>query len=406
MARARRSLTFSTSLPRKELFDIPKGIIYLDGNSLGPPIRGSTDCAGQVIDEEWGRELIKAWNTAGWMSLPQTVGNQIAPVIGAAPNTVATGDTLSIKLYQALAAALSLRPERKFLLSDAGNFPTDLYMAQGLINTMGRGHELRTPPPEDVLDSIDESVAVVFLTHVDYRTGRVHDIDTITRRAHEVGAVTIWDLAHSAGAVPLSVESSQTEFAVGCTYKYLNGGPGAPAFIYVRPDIVTSITPALTGWLGHKDPFAMELKYRPSESTERFRIGSPSIIQFKLLELAMKIWEDVDMKELRSSSVALSNLFIEEVEKRCPSLTLVTPRDPEQRGSQVSFASEDSYAIMQALIDRGVIGDFRQPNIMRFGIAPLYLDESDIISAAKILEEILISESWRDPQYQTVKAVT
>lgn len=406
MARARRSLTFSTSLPRKELFDIPQGIIYLDGNSLGPPIRGSTDCAGQVIDEEWGRELIKAWNTAGWMSLPQTVGNQIAPVIGAALDTVATGDTLSIKLYQALAAALSLRPERKLLLSDAGNFPTDLYMAQGLINTMGQGHELRTPPPEDVLDSIDESIAVVFLTHVDYRTGRVHDIDTITKRAHEVGAVTIWDLAHSAGAVPLAVESSQMEFAVGCTYKYLNGGPGAPAFIYVRPDIVTSITPALTGWLGHKDPFAMELKYRPSESTERFRIGSPSIIQFKLLELAMKIWEDVDMNELRASSVALSSLFIEEVEKRCPRLTLVTPRDPEQRGSQVSFASADSYAIMQALIDRGVIGDFRQPNIMRFGIAPLYLDESDIVSAAKILEEILNSESWRDPQYQTVKAVT
>lgn len=406
MARARRSLTFSTSLPRKELFDIPQGIIYLDGNSLGPPIRGSTDCAGQVIDEEWGRELIKAWNTAGWMSLPQTVGNQIAPVIGAAPNTVATGDTLSIKLYQALAAALSLRPERKVLLSDAGNFPTDLYMAQGLINTMGQGHELRTPPPEDVLDSIDESVAVVFLTHVDYRTGRVHDIDTITRRAHEMGSVTIWDLAHSAGAVPLYVEDSQTEFAVGCTYKYLNGGPGAPAFIYVRPDIVTSIKPALTGWLGHKDPFAMELKYRPSESTERFRIGSPSIIQFKLLELAMKIWEDVDMTELRASSIALSNLFIEEVEKHCPSLTLVTPRDPEQRGSQVSFASEDSYAIMQALIDRGVIGDFRQPNIMRFGIAPLYLDESDIVAAAKILEEILITESWRDPRYQTVKAVT
>ena len=399
-------MTAKSSLPRKELFDIPKGIIYLDGNSLGPPIRGSTDCANQVISEEWGQELIKAWNTAGWMSLPQSVGNQIAPVIGVSPDTVATGDTLSIKLYQALAAALSLRPDRKILLSDAGNFPTDLYMAQGLIDTMDKGHRLQTPPPEEVLDSLDENVAVVFLTHVDYRTGRVHDIDTITRRAHEVDAVTIWDLAHSAGAVPLSMESSHTEFAVGCTYKYLNGGPGAPAFIYVRPDIVTSITPALTGWLGHQDPFAMELTYRPSASTERFRIGSPSIIQFKLLELAMNVWEEVDMTELRASSVALSNLFIKEIERRCPMLTLVTPRDPEQRGSQVSFASDDGYAIMQALIERGVIGDFRQPNIMRFGIAPLYLAENDIIEAAQILEDVMNNETWRAAEYQQLRAVT
>ncbi len=399
-------MTSKSSLPRKELFDIPKGVIYLDGNSLGPPIRGSTDCADQVIREEWGQELIKAWNTAGWMSLPQSVGNQIAPVIGVSPDTVATGDTLSIKLYQALAAALSLRPDRRILLSDSGNFPTDLYMAQGLIDTMDKGHRLRTPPPEEVLDSIDESVAVVFLTHVDYRTGRIHDIDSITRRAQEKGAVMIWDLAHSAGALPLSIGNSNAEFAVGCTYKYLNGGPGAPAFIYVRPDIVTSITPALTGWLGHQDPFAMELKYRPSASTERFRIGSPSIIQFKLLELAMKVWEEVDMTELRASSVLLSSLFIEEIERRCPNLTLVTPRDPEQRGSQVSFASDDGYAIMQALIERGVIGDFRQPNIMRFGIAPLYLDKNDINEAAQILEEIMINEVWREPKFQLKKEVT
>lgn len=399
-------MTSKSSLPRKELFDIPKGVIYLDGNSLGPPIRGSTDCADQVISEEWGQELIKAWNTAGWMSLPQSVGNQIAPVIGVSPDTVATGDTLSIKLYQALAAALSLRPGRRMLLSDSGNFPTDLYMAQGLIETMGKGHELQTPPPDQVLDSIDESVAAVFLTHVDYRTGRLHDIDSITRRAQEMGAVMIWDLAHSAGALPLSIGNSNAEFAVGCTYKYLNGGPGAPAFIYVRPDIVTSITPALTGWLGHQDPFAMELTYRPSASTERFRIGSPSIIQFKLLELAMKVWEEVDMTELRASSVVLSSLFIEEIERRCPSLTLVTPRDPEQRGSQVSFASDDGYAIIQALIERGVIGDFRQPNIMRFGIAPLYLDKNDIIEAAQILEEIMTNEVWREPKFQLKKEVT
>ena len=399
-------MTSNTSLPRKELFKIPQGIIYLDGNSLGPPIRGSMDCAVQVVNEEWGKDLIKAWNTADWMSLPRKVGNQIAPVIGATPDTVATGDTLSIKLYQALAAALSLRPDRKVLLSDAGNFPTDLYMAQGLIDTIDKGHELRTPEPEAVFDAINENVAVVFLTHVDYRTGRTHDIDTITRRAHDVGAITIWDLAHSVGALPLSVANSLTEFAVGCTYKYLNGGPGAPAFIYVRPDIVTSIDPALSGWLGHQDPFAMELKYKPSARTERFRIGSPSIIQFKLLQHAMKIWEDVNMTELRASSIALSNLFIEEIERRCSKLTLVTPRDPDQRGSHVSFAADDGYAIIQALIERGVIGDFRQPNIMRFGIAPLYLDENDIIQAAQILEEIMNKETWRDPRFQKIKGVT
>ena len=393
-------------LPKKELFDIPSGTVYLDGNSLGPPLRNTSEQAVEVINDEWGKELIQAWNSADWMSMPRVVGDQVAPVIGAGPGTVAMGDTLSIKAYQALAAALSMRPDRKVILSDSGNFPTDLYIAQGLIDTLDRGHKLLTPLPEQVTDLINEDVAVVYLTHVDYRTGRLHNMDAITRRAHEHGAVTIWDLAHSAGAVPLEIQESNTEFAVGCTYKYLNGGPGAPAFIYIRPDIVNSIRPALSGWLGHKDPFAMNLQYDPALSTERFRIGTPPVVQFKLLHFAMKIWEHIEMSDIREASIGLGELFIQEVESRCPTLELVSPRNALNRGSQISFASDDAYAIIQALIAEGVIGDFREPNILRFGIAPLYLDKRDIVRAAEILEQVMNSQSWREPQYQQRKQVT
>ncbi|MCY3883578.1 MAG: kynureninase [Gammaproteobacteria bacterium] len=398
--------TRTTGLPRKDLFDIPSDIVYLDGNSLGPPLRGSAQQAVEVVSDEWEKDLIQAWNSANWMSMPRIVGDQIAPVIGVQPGSVAMGDTLSIKAYQALAAALDIRPDRRVILSDSGNFPTDLYIAQGLIDTLDRGHKLATPPPDEVEEHIDEEVAVVYLTHVDYRTGRMHDMDAITKRAHECGAVTIWDLAHSAGAVPLEMRQTNTEFAVGCTYKFLNGGPGAPAFIYIRPDIVNSIRPALTGWLGHKDPFAMDLRYDPAMSTERFRIGTPPVVQFKLLHFAMKIWDLVDMSDIRLAATRLSELFIEEVERRCPILDLVSPRNASNRGSQVSFASDEAYSIIQALIDSGVIGDFREPNILRFGIAPLYLDENDMVRAAETLEHVMKAEIWREPKYQVKKQVT
>ncbi len=407
MAGARGSLSqINSLLPRKDLFNIPSGIVYLDGNSLGPPLRQSSRQAVEVINDEWGKDLIQAWNSANWMSMPRIVGDQIAPIIGAQPGSVAMGDTLSIKAYQALAAALELRPNRRVILSDSGNFPTDLYIAQGLIDTLDRGHKLLTPSPEDVMDMINDDVAVVYLTHVDYRTGRLHDMDAITERAHRHGAVTIWDLAHSAGAVQLAVEETSTEFAVGCTYKYLNGGPGAPAFIYIRPDIVNSIRPALSGWLGHKDPFAMAPQYDPAQNTERFRIGTPPVVQFKLLHFAMKIWKQISMSDIREASIRLSEQFIQEVESRCPTLELASPRNALNRGSQVSFESNDAYSIMQALIDQGVIGDFREPNILRFGIAPLYLDENDIVQAAQTMESIMNSECWREDQYQVKKQVT
>ena len=394
------------TLPRKDFFDLPEGVLYLDGNSLGPLPKSASARVASVLQDEWGGQLIRAWNSAGWMDMPRRVGDRLAALVGAPAGSVATGDTLSIKVYQALAAALKMRPDRRVILSDAGNFPSDLYMAQGLIRTIEKDYELRTPAPEDVMDAITQDVAVVMLTQVDYRSGRLHDMNAITARAHEMGAVMIWDLAHTAGALPIDLTASNAEFAVGCTYKYLNGGPGAPAFIYARPDIVDAIDPALSGWLGHDAPFAMEPTYRPAMSTERLRVGTPSIVQLAILDEALNIWDEVDMDQLRAASITLSNRFITEVEARCPQLVLASPRDGTQRGSQVSFGFEHGYAAIQALIDKGVVGDFRAPNIMRFGFTPLYLDEDDVVAAAKVVEQVISNELWRDPKYQTKSRVT
>ncbi|MEL6205102.1 MAG: kynureninase [Pseudomonadota bacterium] len=396
----------TTLLPVKARFELPEGVIYLDGNSLGPLPKGALDRAQRTIAQEWGGDLIRAWNSAGWMDMPRAVGDRIGAFIGAAPGTIATGDTLSIKVYQALAAALKMRPGRKVILSDAGNFPSDLYMAQGLIRTLDAGYELKTPPPEEVHTHIGEDVAAVMLTHVDYRTGRLHDMEAITEAAHAAGAVMIWDLAHSAGAVPVDIAGSNAEFAVGCTYKYLNGGPGAPAFIYARPDIVGGIDPALAGWLGHDAPFAMEPGYRPAMSTERLRIGTPPIVQLAILDAALDAWDGVSMDEIRAASLSLSETFIAEVEARCPDLALASPRDPAARGSQVSFRFAEGYAAIQALIARGVIGDFRAPDIMRFGFTPLYLSQDDVIEAARVLEEVIAGRLYEAPEYQTKSRVT
>lgn len=396
----------TVSLPLKHRFELPEDLIYLDGNSLGPLPVGAVKRTRHVMQNEWGKELIKAWNTAEWMDLPRKVADKIAPVIGAPSGTVATGDTLSIKVYQALAAALKMRPERKVILSDTGNFPTDLYMAQGLIDTIGKNHELKLVEPEEVIAALQDDVAVLMLTHVDYRTGRLHDMKAITAAAQNIGAVVIWDLAHSAGALPVNISDSNAEFAVGCTYKYLNGGPGAPAFIYVRPDLILDLEPALAGWLGHEAPFAMEPEYRPAMSTERLRIGTPSVIQLSILDEALNLWENIDLSEIRQTSIKLSELFIEKVTEQCPALKLMSPREPYKRGSQVSFSFEHGYQAVKALIDLGVIGDFRSPDIMRFGFTPLYLNENDVIEAAKRLCRVVHEKLWQDPKYQTVSRVT
>lgn len=384
-------------LPRKDLFVLPEGLIYLNGNSLGPLPKSVAPRLDAVIAEEWGERLIRGWFECGWMEQPARVGNQIARIIGAPDGSVVTGDTLSIKVYQALAAALEMRPDRKVVLSDIGNFPSDLYMAQGLLTSLDRDYELRTVAPEEVHHQIDASVAAVMLTEADYRTGRRHDMGLISRAAQDSGAVMIWDLAHSAGAFPLDVTGCGCEFAVGCTYKFLNGGPGAPAFIYIRPDLAEQTVPALSGWLGHESPFAFEAKYRPASSIERMRVGTPPVIQMTALEEALRIWDSVDMHELHSASIAFSQRFISEVEARCPSLSLASPRDPASRGSHVSFTFEHGQAVMQALAARDVIGDFREPDIMRFGITPLYIDETDILKAVDVLEDVMSNRLWDSP---------
>lgn len=394
------------ALPKKELFDLPDGVIYLDGNSLGPLPLGVAEAVRETVVAEWGGQLIKGWNTCGWMDQPARVGNKIARLIGAQDGSVVMGDTLSIKVFQALAAALAMRPDRKVILSDSGNFPSDLYMAEGLVDLKEQGTTLKVVAPDAVLEAIDKTVAVVLLTEVDYRTGRKHAMTAITARAHEVGAVMIWDLAHSAGALDVRIADSQCEFAVGCTYKYLNGGPGAPAFIYVRPDLAGSAKPALSGWLGHKAPFAFDPSYTPAPDIERMRVGTPPVLQLAALEEALKVWDGLSMGEVRGASVALCELFIAEVEARCPDLTLVSPRDSAIRGSQVSFAFENGYAATQALIARGVIGDFRAPNVMRFGFTPLYIDEADVIAAVDVMEDVMHNRLWDTPEYKTVHRVT
>ncbi len=394
------------TLPMKDAFDLPEGMIYLDGNSLGPLPRSVPARVAQMVTGEWGAHLIKGWNLDGWMAQPARVGDRVARLIGAPEGSVVMGDTLSLKVFQALAAALQMRPDRKVILSDTGNFPTDLYMAEGLIRHLGQGHELRVVAPEDVDGAIGDDVAAVMLTQVDYRTGRLHDMPAITAKTHAAGAVMVWDLAHSAGAVPVDLEGSNCEFAVGCTYKYLNGGPGAPAFIYVRPDLADSVQPALAGWLGHAAPFAFDLDYRPAPGIERMRVGTPPVMQLTALEEALTLWDGIDMADLRTASIALSETFIAEVERRCPDLQLASPRDPQMRGSQVSFAFEHGYAAMQALIARDVIGDFRAPDIMRFGFTPLYLSRADVIRAAEILEQVIRDRLWDRPEYLTRQRVT
>ncbi len=394
------------SVLRKHMFDIPEGMIYLDGNSLGPLPKSVPARVAEAISGEWGAHLIKGWNLDGWMAQPSRVGDRVARLVGAPEGSVVMGDTLSIKVYQALSAALQISPKRKQILSDLGNFPTDLYIAKGLLTHLDQGHELRLVEPEDVAQAITEEVAVVMLTQVDYRTGRMHDMAAITARAHEVGAVMIWDLAHSAGAVPVDLAGCGAEFAVGCTYKYLNGGPGAPAFIYVRPDLADTVQPALAGWLGHEAPFAFDLEYRPAPGVERMRVGTPPVLQMTALEAALEVWEGVDMGDLREASIRLCESFIAEVEARCPELVLASPRDARARGSQVSFRFKHGYAAMQALIARDVIGDFRAPDIMRFGFTPLYVSESEVICAAATIEEVIRDRLWDRPEYLARQAVT
>ncbi len=390
----------------RAMFRIPEETIYLDGNSLGPLPHAALERVRRMMADEWGNQLIRGWNTAGWMAQPRIVGDRIGRLIGAPRGHVVVGDTLSIKVYQALAAALELNPTRRVILSDNGNFPSDLYMADGLIRSLDKGHELKVVAPEEVEAAIDDTVAVLLLTEVDYRTGRLHDMGALTRSAHAAGALTVWDLAHSAGAIVVDLEAAAADFAVGCTYKYLNGGPGAPAFIYVAPRHADRVRPALSGWMGHEAPFAFDQDYRPGHGIERMRVGTPPVIALAVLDAALDVWDGVSLDDVRRASLSLAELFIREMEARCPDLELASPRQPRLRGSQVSFRHPGGYAIMQALIARGVIGDFRTPDVMRFGFTPLYLGEDEVRAAAAALADIMAHRLWDRAEFHARALVT
>jgi kynureninase len=332
----------------KEMFYLPKGMIYLDGNSLGPLPKATAARVEKAVTAEWGEKVITGWNRAGWMAQPTEYGDRIGRLIGAEAGHVVLGDTLSIKVYQALAAAIDLVPDRKVILTDSGNFPSDIYMAEGLIKSLGRGLELRVVAPEDVADHINDDLAVLMLTQVDYRTGRLHDMAALTAKAHAAGAVTVWDLAHTAGAMAVDLQGCNADFAVGCTYKYLNGGPGAPAFIYVAPRHIDTCQPALSGWLGHQAPFAFDLDYRPGTGIERMRVGTSSVLQMAVLDSALNIWDAVDMQALRDASIMLTERFIAGVEAASPMLTLASPRDPQARGEDAQPALPEEQAAHRA----------------------------------------------------------
>lgn len=396
----------------RDRFVLPEGLVYLDGNSLGPLPIGVADRVRRVVEDEWGGSLIRGWNDDGWVDLPSRVGDRIGALVGAGPGTVAATDSTSVNVAKALTAGLRRNRDRRVVLSDDGNFPTDLYMAQGLLGALDAGHQLRTVPPEQVeavLAGPDgEDVAVLMLTHVDYRTGRMHDMAALTDLAHHRGAIAMWDLAHSAGAVEVELDAWGVDLAVGCSYKYLNGGPGAPAFVYVAERHAPAVEPLLSGWFGHEAPFAFDLDYRPAPGVGRMLVGTPPVIGLSALDAALDVWRGVSMAEVRAKSVALTERFVAGVEASCAphGLRLVSPRDPAARGSQVSFAHPDGYAIVQALIADGVIGDFREPDVMRFGFTPLYLSFADVDEAVRRLQVVLDERRHDDPAFHTKAAVT
>lgn len=385
----------------RDRFELPDGVIYLDGNSLGARPRASLARVHEVVALEWGQDLIKSWNTAGWFDLPKRLGDRLAPLIGAHAGEVVVTDTTSLNLFKALAAALEIQrrkaPERKLIVTERSNFPTDIYMADGLARWLDRGYSIRlVDSVEEIAAAVDADCAVLMLTHVNYRTGWQHDMAALTRHAQEAGALAVWDLAHSAGAVPLDLHGAGADFAVGCTYKYLNGGPGAPAFIWVPQRHQAAFSHPLTGWWSHAAPFAMSHGFTAADGIGRALCGTQPVTSLAMVECGLEIFEETDMQAIRAKSLALTDLFIALVEARCAKhpLGLVTPREHARRGSQVSFTHPQGYAVMQALIERGVIGDYREPEIMRFGFTPLYTRYADVWDAVEILRDILDNESY------------
>ena len=392
----------------RDRFEIPAGMIYLDGNSLGVMPKSAPERMAQVVKEEWGRDLITSWNRHDWIGLPRRLGAKIAGLIGAKPHEVVVADSTSINIFKCLSAALQLNPERHVILSEAGNFPTNVYMMQGLAaNSGGRIVEKRVAT-DQIEASLTDDVAVLLITQAHYKSGYLHDMQAITARAQAKGILVIWDLCHSAGALPIDLNACKADLAVGCGYKYLNGGPGAPAFIFVAERHQEKVLPVLSGWLGHASPFSFVDEYTPAPGIDRFKCSSPSILAMSALECGLDIAIEADMDQVRAKSVRLCELFIEQVEARVgeQGFALASPRDAAIRGSQVSFHHENGYPIMQALIENGVIGDFRDPDILRFGFTPLYVSHEDVWRAAEVLERIMTQEIWCEARFSVRSAVT
>ena len=386
-------------------FELPDGVIYLDGNSLGALPAAAAEALATTAERQWGEDLIASWNKHGWIDWPTRIAAKLAPIVGAKPSELLIADSTSVCLFKLLAAALRARPGKRTVLTQRGNFPTDRYVAQGLAEMLGL--TLTAVPAEDVLAAIDGDTAVVTLTHVDYRSAAIHDMRAINDAAHAAGALTVWDLSHSAGAIELDLTGARSDLAVGCGYKYLNGGPGAPAFLYVAQALQGELRSPLQGWMGHAQPFAFDDDYRAAPGIRSFLTGTPSILALAALDAGLDTFDGIALRDLEAKSRALSQLFVDEVEARCGrEVTLASPRDPAKRASHVVFAHEQGYAVMQALIDRGVIGDFRAPDLMRFGFTPLYTRFEAVVRAAEILGDILTARAWDDPRFLERKKVT
>ncbi len=385
-------------------FDLPEGVIYLDGNSLGALPKATPGRLEQVLRGEWGDGLIRSWNDADWITLPQRVGAKIAPLIGAGPDEVIVCDSVSVNLFKLIGAALNMHPGRKVILSEPGNFPTDLYMIAGL-EAQGLA-ERRLAAPDAIEAALDGDVALLMLTHVHYKSGRTHDMVRLTKAAQDAGALVLWDLSHSGGAVSVDLTVCNADFAVGCGYKYLNGGPGAPAYAYVAKRHHAALSQPLTGWMGHAAPFAFTDDYAPAPGVDRLLAGTPGILGIAALEVGVDLIAEIGIDRLAAKSRKLSELFRDCVTARLPDLELVSPLDPLARGSQLSFRHPNAYPICKALIARGIIGDFRDPDILRFGFAPAYVSFEDVCLAANSLAEVIATSAWGAPEFQERAAVT
>ena len=389
-------------------FDLPDDIIYLDGNSLGAKPKAASNVAKELIDQQWGNGLIKSWNSAGWFDMPSSLGDKLGQLLGADSGEMLVTDSTGINLYKVLSLAIKLRPDRSVILMESDNFPTDVYMAEGLIEQLGGNYTLKLVPGDEIMDALDDSVAAVSITQVNYKSGRMLDMAKITDKAHACGALAIWDLCHSAGAIPVDLNACNADFAVGCTYKYLNGGPGSPAFVFVAKRHHNKASQPLSGWWGHKEPFAFAPRYEASGGIAQMACGTQPVISMAMIKCGLDIFLETDMVLVRDKSVALTELFIELVESRCSDhgFKLNSPRDATLRGSQVSFTHQNGYAIIKALIARGVIGDFRAPDVMRFGFAPLYIRFSDVWDAVDHLADIMDTGEWQKDIYNQIDPVT